>query len=268
MVNLLKHEMYKFFRSFGFKVFIIIVLSLAIFSSAILLILENIMEDMLTGMYGDYIPSINGSSAIFTALSDFGNIAILLAVVTAFVVINEFKANTFKNTLMYNKSRLMVYSAKYIMQVIGTTVVITSYALVFFVLFLAFNGWGEAFTFSSLWNNALKIYLLSLLLSYGLNALINFIAYLTENTVITVVITIILTFLLGLFDILYAGITIADESSPILEFITDISFVSVLKNYYNSSTGANLANIFICFALMFAPFIVGGYFIFYKKEIK
>lgn len=257
MINLLKHEFFKFFRSLGFKLLIIIVSGVSLFFVGLSLLMLSGIE-----MPEGYSYDMQGYSAIVNAFGDFSNVSIVIAVIISMIVVAEFQSSTIKNTVMYNQSRLNIYIAKYLLQLVAITIAVTAYLLAYIILFNAYSGWGEVFSFSSLWNNYIKIYLMGMLLCYAISAFINFFAYLTKSTALLIVIIIAITFI---FSILY---TIQNDLPPLLEGFSKILFSLVVMRYYSDSSIINLVYYFISVVLLFFPFFLGGYMLFNKQEIK
>jgi ABC-type transport system involved in multi-copper enzyme maturation permease subunit len=257
MVNLLKHEFFKFFRSLGFKLLMIIV-------PGVSLLFVGLSILMLSGfeMPEGYSYSLQGYSAILSAFGDFSNVSIIIAVIVSMIVVTEFQSSTIKNTVMYNQSRLNIYVAKYILQLASITIAVTAYLLSYVILFNLYSGWGETFSFSSLWDNYIRIYLMGLMLCYAISAFINFFAYLTKNTALLIVIIIAITFI---FSILYMY---QNDLPPLLESFSKILFSLVVVRYYSDSSIINFVYYLISVSLLFFPFFLGGYMLFNRQEIK
>lgn len=263
MLNLLKHEFFKFFRSFGFKLLIILVVGLMLFFNGLTILIYKLFAAPLEEM-GDIsaLLNISGYNAIFLAFGDFQEIAIIIAIIAALAVVREFQQGTIKNTVMYNQPKLNIYIAKFILQIAAITVAVLAFVLPYVLLYNIFGGWGKAFTVQSLWEDYIRMLLMGLLLGFGVAAFVNFFAYLTKSTVLLIVMVIALSMIMTIF-------TFLKELLPsYLQFLGDLSFMSVMLNYQMFPTAENLLKFFLLFGLLFIPFSIGGYFIFRKAEIK
>lgn len=254
MKRLLKHELFKFFQSTGFKILFIILVALTVFSSVILIVAYNFTDGLI---------SITGMTATFLAIADISDLSIVIAIIVSMIVINDFKSDTLKNTVMYNLTREKIFFAKYIVQIIAVTLLIFLYTILQLGVYTLSFGWGEAFTFTSFWNNSLKIFIMGMLLYYAITAFLNLLAYLTKSTVLVIVSIFIITLVLSI-------LTLAGQylESPIIDFFNEISITSVLMKYYMEQTTLNLVYYFISVSLLFFPSIIWGLLKFKKQEIK
>lgn len=259
MKDLLKHENFKFFTSMGLKILLIILLAWDILNCVVTIAMDVFAQGMMSGLLGQ----INGkNSALFTAL-DISDFSIILAVIVAMIVVNEFKSETIKNTAIYSFSRQSIFIAKFITQIIAVTFFVTIHILLYFAIFSLYAGWGEAFTFASLWNDFIKTYIMMLLLCYSLTAFFNFFAYYTKSTVLVIVAVFILMIISGIITGIYYV-----KQTPFTEFLYNISIANVIPNYINSPSIKNFISYIVLFSLLFFPATILSLLKFQKDEIK
>lgn len=164
MGNLLKMEWYKLRKQRAFKVLLLVVVGLAIFSAL---------------AEGDLMLSDSGKMGLANAFAD---IFMLLpgAVFAGFYFGGDFAHKTIQTLLAQGYSRSQVLWAKTIVFWVGISIMLLLYPLITVVVKTIEFGWGEAFTMASV-GYILRVLILGSILNLGTTSVFILIAFLCRD---------------------------------------------------------------------------------------
>ena len=261
MRRLLKHELYKLFQSLTLKVMIAVTVGVALISSALLMLFVKSLNDTLDlGLGGVF--GLTGSHSVASALSS-PSLHIYFAVMITLIVCSELRSKTMKNTLLADFSRGEVYFAKFLTTITAITVLILIHTVIFVVSAIAIFGWGAQITVQSILVDVAAMFFMGLLLCCAVAAMLNFFAYLLQNTALVILIAVIPILINALVIE-----TLVVLGSGFFQAVNKVSYFSVLSNFAADKTLTNFAYYAVTMLVMLTGFTAGGYFVFKKKELK
>lgn len=148
MINLIKSDLYRLFKSKTFKNcvigsigIIVVILGLSVFSDAELWIMsfvgkEGIRQGFLIGIEN----SSNFKELIINALGSGAGVYIITITLTSSVIISKARSGVMKNTVSYGYERWRIYLSQVISLIVAICILISAtYSIILFVTYLTFR---------------------------------------------------------------------------------------------------------------------------------
>ncbi|MGL4760238.1 MAG: ABC transporter permease [Sarcina sp.] len=178
MNNLIKGEFFKFRKSRGVRIAMLLTIVSAIF-------LFMYINLFCTNKLGE-VNSFTGASVLYNIMSGVVWLNFFFSILAAVFVANDFEKETINMTFTYNYSRFDVLISKFIVYSLGIILLKIIFISVNTIMFTLVNGFGETINFILI-ISYLKWFLISLLCSISTASIIFLIAILSKNTIITVI---------------------------------------------------------------------------------
>lgn len=235
MINILKAEFKKFFKTKTFIILIIITLAFPLFTSGLYKILENLIGNQ--GMIG--IDNIISSLAVFD--SSFGplqNYGLILLIFILVLVVNDFTQNTIRNKLIAGYKRTKVYLSSTIFALTIMFVAVTIYAFLSYLLTGLFISFGNETAL-----DIIKAYFLNISSILVIYSFVVFNSYIFKRIGATLGIVLGTLFVIMLaFSIISIGLeeNTINNILIVLPFLKIFSVVSAVKINYVLSIIINL----------------------------
>jgi len=180
MNKLLKAEFFKLRRSLGFKIPVFIAIGVSVFIFALFALLTSV--SVTTDEYGNIVDSaasFTGYYAFYTALSQSQTIIILVGVLSAVFICNEFGARTFGHSLFSGYTRRKLMSAKLIALGVGVVILASILPAIMTLGGTIIDGFGGTFKNEGL--SVLRDYGLYLLGALTYASFAAFLGYVIRN---------------------------------------------------------------------------------------
>jgi len=250
MKDLLKHEIYKLFKSKTAWILAAVVGGLAFLNVLIVFAGQELLADF--GI------SAAGYQNAATAYVDIQSAGIAAAIIAALLISYETNHRTLGQAVIAGKTRLQIYAAKYLTVILYVCVLTASLFIINAALSAVLFDWGKTVTFGNLLMDLAVPLVMTLVLSCAFAAFITFFAFLTASTAVVIIIPVALLFVLSLLDALlfYLGVD------------GFYLFNTIIYQFWSYPTFLNFLIYFFWVVLFAAPFGYFGFKVFEKKEIK
>lgn len=187
MFNLLKVEFYKLKTSKMFYLTIVL----------------NLLQAIAIYAFSENFKLMNGKKTLIYLFSMQNSLAltILIGAFAADYIVTEFTSGYIKNLISYGHKRISIFISKSIVYYTGVITISFIAPLVMAIINIVRNGYGEAFTFSSL-IFAIKALLLMSLIYIAIASISVLVSFTCKNFNITISVIVVLDFINRIFDML------------------------------------------------------------------
>ena len=203
MLSIIKAEYFKLFKGKTIKILM--------FFSLVISLLFVFVPMAIEKVAGPAIPYKIYFASLATPL-----LSMFVAIIVSDNVSNEYSEGTNKNTLAYGIRRKDLYIARFVVNVIATTICIAIMSILSVVIFTIIKGWRQPFEIAQIITMA-KAFLGNIILSSSMLAVIMVISTLVKSNGSTISISIVLYLILALVLQQFAGF------NKILAFLYQIS---------------------------------------------
>lgn len=265
MLNIIKADLYKFFKSKTFYVSLAVALVFAILTVVgSYFFLQELAE---TG--GQVPPSArgvveNGRAALFGGLNN-GMTLMLIAVMTSIFVATDYTTGVIKDTVSSGKKRALIYLSKFIVTGIGSLLLVFIVSLVQGGLGAIMLDYGKEFNWSEVWL-FLQTFMFTGIIILALNAMFTFFATLLKTLGASLGVNIGITMFGALLFLLISLI------HEVVEKIGNYWIVNVVdtpvNEVLNPILNTDLPNFILVSLGYLVVFITASIFVFRRQDIK
>ena len=157
MFNLIRSEVYKFFKGKMFYITFGAFIFISVFHSIEYLIIQGRINNPSTALVQvEYLKSFVSSGAFwgknapYVLLSNIAYWYIAISVLVSGIVVSEFSTGTIKNIISSGKRRIDIYFSKLLTLSLGSLILLVTVTIATCTSATIVDGWGGAFTFDSL----------------------------------------------------------------------------------------------------------------------
>ena len=293
MLKAIQAELYKLFKNRTFRVLVVVGILLSTLTIVMCSpVFDNILNDSLGDMPQEQkdalmqqMTSMSDSDAIVTpgelgiqlqakdmmnptsievyhASFGSGIMEILIGILVAALISNEYSQGTIKNFLAYGKRREEFYLAKFVAMIVGIAIISAVMTILPTIVVTIMNGWGESFEFSQVLG-MIKTFVVSVVASSAVAAIAMVIATLVKSNGATIGITVAIFIGVPTFGgFLYGIYTWFDRVYEVLPF-----YNSALATSIKAGNGDLLRSLLIALVTI-AISLFAGIRIFKSQDIK
>lgn len=265
MGNLLKFEFRKLFRQKSFYICGAILVGLIVLSTFTMNMLLNMNEAMAAdGMAIEMAADasmFNGLYMLTTSLAG-SDYSLVLSVFIALFVCADYTNGTLKNVLARGYGRISVYASKYIVSLIGATILAVFCWLAGFLSGTAFWGMGS-FTADATAMKYVTLLLTQLLGVFAYTSLFFLIAVLLKKTggaiAVGIILPLVIAMIIGMVDALLKKAEFVVADYWLDNCFGELTVIDVSSEIITRSV--------ICFAIYAVVFVVGAHLIARRNEV-
>ena len=157
MLNLIRSEVYKFFKGKMFYITFGAFIIISLLHSIEYLIVQGRINNPSTALVQvEYLKSYVSSGAFwgknapYTLLANISYWFIAIAVFASGIIVSEFSTGTIKNIISSGKRRVDIYFSKLLTLCLGSLILLVTVTIATCTSAAIVDGWGGAFSFDSL----------------------------------------------------------------------------------------------------------------------
>lgn len=262
MINLIKADMYRIFRSKGIYITMALLLGLFVLQAFGEIGSIGISSDEMEGAE-EIVQLLTGRTAPLNVMKANDNLIYFLLPIIIFISSVDFSSGTAKNVLSNGVSRTKYYFSKLILSMLFCTVILISSIVIPTIIVTLMNGFGGEFDWEYI-SQVLNVFALQLLLLFAVTSIGIFFVFTTKRT--AAVNGLYIAFCLVPMLLILMLYTISEKFSKLLEFEMVMNIRRAA--YVNLMTGDEIIKIIAIGLVYLIISLTCGLALFKKCDIK